>query len=268
MTETSGHQPCGDGPGGTPAPASTDPSARLDEMAQAIAARDAFLAIAAHELRNPMTPILAQAQRLRRLADRTDDGGDIARGLQRLEALIEHDVRRATVLLDVSRITTGKFRLDAEPFDLAELAGATVEALAPAAHYVGSAIRLDAPDNLACRLDRPAVDQILDTLVTNAVKSGAGTPIVLRLAREDERARIEVSDQGIGISEQDQTRIFDRFERAVSQGSKAGGFGVGLWVVGQLVDAMSGRIAVASSPGAGTTFTVELPLEVADPAQA
>jgi signal transduction histidine kinase len=234
-------------------------------MAQAIAARDAFLAIAAHELRNPMTPILAQAQRLRRIAARTDGASEVARGLQRLEKLIEHYVRRTTVLLDVSRITSGNFRLDAEPFDLAELVGDTVEALAPAARYVGSAIRLDGPTRLACRLDRLAVEQILDNLVTNAVKYGAGKPIALRLTRANDRARIEVSDQGIGISEDDQTRIFDRFERAVSQGSKGGGFGVGLWVVGQLVEAMGGRITVASRPGAGTTFSVELPLEVANP---
>jgi signal transduction histidine kinase len=237
-------------------------------MEEALAARDAFLAVAAHELRNPMTPILAHAQRLRRVASQTEGGRDLAGGLERLEKLIEHYVRRATVLLDVSRITTGKFRLDLEVFDVADLARQTVEALTPAAHYLGSAIAIEAPDRLACRLDRLAVEQVLDNLISNAVKYGNGSAIRVHVGRDGEQVEIRVADRGIGISEGDQRRIFGRFERAVAQGSKAGGLGVGLWVVGQLVEAMGGSIEVDSKPDAGTTFTVRLPIGMTGTAHA
>ncbi|MBM6593076.1 sensor histidine kinase [Microvirga pudoricolor] len=264
MKDTLRHQASGE----DAAPSASSPSmaeltARLDEMREALAARDAFLAVAAHELRNPMTPILAHAQRLRRLASQAENPGDLAGGLERLEKLIEHYVRRATVLLDVSRITMGKLRLSPEPFDLAELARHTVDALSPAAHYVGSTIAIEAPPELPCRLDRLAAEQILDNLISNAVKYGAGSPIEVRVACDGHWAKLQVADRGIGISEVDQQRIFNRFERAVAMGSKAGGFGVGLWVVGQLVDALGGRVEVDSQPGSGTTFTVRLPVGTA-----
>jgi two-component system, OmpR family, sensor kinase len=234
---------------------------RVAELMEAVAARDAFLAVATHELRNPMTPILAQVQRLHRVA-RISGGsdGEIAQGLKRLETLVEHYVRRATALLDVSRITSGKLHLTPEPFDLVELTGEIVEALRPAAQYIGSAIDLEAPAELPGSWDRLAMEQILDNLISNAVKYGAGRPIAVRVSREADGIALEVRDQGIGISSDDQARIFQRFERAVQRGSRAGGFGVGLWVVGQLVDAMKGRIVVKSEPNRGSTFTVCLPL--------
>jgi two-component system, OmpR family, sensor kinase len=234
---------------------------RVAELMEAVAARDAFLAVASHELRNPMTPILAQVQRLRRLAEASHHPGDeIARGLGRLERLVEHYVRRATALLEVSRMTTGKLTLSVEPVDLANELREIVEAFRPAALYAGSSIKVDAPDTLPIRLDRLAMEQILDNLISNAVKYGRGRPIDIRLRTDDEWAVIEVQDRGLGISSSDQDRIFDRFERAVAQGSTIGGFGVGLWVVGQLVEAMGAQIVVNSVPDEGSTFTLQLPL--------
>jgi two-component system, OmpR family, sensor kinase len=234
---------------------------RVAELMEAVAARDAFLAVASHELRNPMTPILAQVQRLRRISEGSGDPGyEIARGLGRLERLVEHYVRRATALLEVSRMTTGKLTLSAEPVDLASELREIVEAFRPAALYAGSSMEVDAPDALPVRLDRLAMEQILDNLISDAVKYGGGRPIDIRLRAEGEWAVIEVQDRGVGITLSDQARIFDRFERAVAQGSTIGGFGVGLWVVGQLVEAMGARIVVNSVPDKGTTFTLQLPL--------
>jgi signal transduction histidine kinase len=103
------------------------------------------------------------------------------------------------------------------------------------------------------------MEQILDNLISNAVKYGGGRPIDLHLRTSGGCAVIEVRDRGIGISPSDQSRIFDRFERAVAQGSTVGGFGIGLWVVGQMVHAMGAEIAVNSIPGEGTTFMLRLP---------
>ena len=234
---------------------------QIAELTQAVAARDEFLAIAAHELRNPMTPILANVQRLSRISSATGDN-EVSLGLKRLEKLVEHYIRRATALLEVSRMTTGKLKLRPENFDLAQQLREMAETIEPAARYVGSTITVEAPDHLAVLLDRLAVEQILDNLISNAVKYGGGRPIFLTLAAADECAIVEVRDHGSGISATDQARIFDRFERAVAQGSAIGGFGVGLWVVGQLVDAMNATISVDSRLGEGTTFTLRFPCKM------
>lgn len=230
------------------------------DLREAVGARDAFLAVAAHELRNPMTPILAHVQRLRRIVDTSEPArDDLAHGLGRLEKLVEHYVRRATALLEVSRMTTGKRSLQVQSFDLAELAREVVDASLPAAHYAGSSLSLEAPDKLPVHTDRLAMEQILDNLLSNAIKYGQGRPIDLILRSDPDETTLTVRDRGIGISAADQARIFSQFERAVGQGSTIGGFGVGLWVVGQLVDAMDARIQVQSAPGEGTTMTLSLP---------
>jgi signal transduction histidine kinase len=94
--------------------------------------------------------------------------------------------------------------------------------------------------------------------MTNALKYGRGAPIEVRVSADGTAARLVVSDNGIGIDTADQTRIFQRFERAVSP-RKFGGLGLGLWIASQLVDAHRGLIAVDSTPGKGATFTVTLP---------
>lgn len=233
--------------------------ARIAALEEAVAARDAFLAVAAHELRNPMTPILGQVQRLRRRSgDLSPAAIDNSLGL--IEALVEGYVRRATTLLDVSRLTQGQFRLDPAPLDIAPVVTAAAAALKPAAHHAGSTLAVHGPTSLNAMVDRVALEQVLDNLLSNAIKYGEGQPITVDLHRDDAAIRIAVSDKGVGISPDDQARIFDRFERAVGKGSGIGGFGVGLWVTSQLAQAMGGSLAVASRPGAGSTFTVALPV--------
>jgi signal transduction histidine kinase len=103
------------------------------------------------------------------------------------------------------------------------------------------------------------VDQVLQNLLSNALKYGAGQPIRLAVRAEGGRAHLEVQDRGIGIAPADQARIFERFERAVS-GRNYSGLGLGRWIVGRIVEAHGGTVRLASAPGAGSTFTVELPL--------
>ena len=96
-------------------------------------------------------------------------------------------------------------------------------------------------------------------LVTNAIKYGRGKPIRIEVALVDGWAQLAVSDEGIGIAVEDQARIFERFERAVSE-RHYGGFGLGLWIVHQIVEAHAGRVEVRSEIGHGSTFKVSLPL--------
>src|SRR5262249_49455976 len=106
--------------------------------------------------------------------------------------------------------------------------------------------------------DRLRLEQIVTNLLSNAIKFGAGKPIEVKLENRADVVLLSVRDHGIGISADDQTRIFQRFERAVPQKS-VGGFGLGLWIVRQIATAMSGTIGVTSEPGKGATFTLVLP---------
>ena len=245
---------------------SCEPQATLQELQQrnaelsaALKARDAFLAIASHELRNPMTPIVGHVQRLRRMIEaRSCTMDDVETGLKRIEWLVDLYVKRAVTLLDVSRITSGKLRLDLERVDISKLAHEVAATLDPAAHYAGVVFSRDIQGELVAITDRLALEQILDNLILNAIKYGAGKPVDLTLRTDGHFLHIDVSDQGIGMAADDQARIFEPFERAVGYGTRAG-FGVGLWVVRQLVDAMGGKIEVESVLGQGTRFKVTLP---------
>ena len=243
----------------------TGASARtLEELRQAIRARDTFVAIAAHELRNPMTPILMQVHTLLRAAadPKAAVPPAILAGLERLERAVEVYGRRASTLLQVSRINTDQLELAPVELDLSRLVMDALERHEPMAAFVGS--RLDAAaveDGIVGLLDEVALDQILDNLLSNALNYGAGQPVVVTLHADGARAHLTVRDHGIGIAPEDQARIFAPFERLMAvRGPGGAGFGVGLWVVRQLAEALGGTVAIESTPAVGSKFTVVLPL--------
>lgn len=214
---------------------------RNAELAEAVAARDAFIAVAAHELRNPMTPMIGQVDLLLAAVQAGRCPPEqVEQRLGRIRRVMDQYVKRATALLDVSRITSGKLRLEPEPCDLSDLVREVVEAFAEAARYAGSSIGVDAPARLLGTWDRLAVEQVVDNLVSNAIKYGARRPVEVRVEDLGDEVRVRVRDHGPGISAEDRARIFGRFERAVGPHERRSGFGVGLWVVGQLVEAMGG----------------------------
>jgi signal transduction histidine kinase len=171
-------------------------------------------------------------------------------------------VRLGAALLDVSRITSGRLELAREETDLAELARDAAARLAEEAAEAGSPIACETPAPVVARVDPARVEQVFQNLLSNAVKYGSGKPVRVAVRAAEGRAHIEVHDAGIGIGAADQGRIFGRFERAVS-GRNYAGLGLGLWIARRIVEAHGGTIRVASAPGAGSTFTVELPLGLA-----
>jgi signal transduction histidine kinase len=231
------------------------------QLTQAVHARDAFIAIAAHELRNPMTPILGYVEHMLLVSRRPESECPeaIILGLDRLAGLITEYIKRATTLLDISRITAGKLRAELSVVDLSALMRQGVHRHRAGAERSGCRLEPSIEGEVSGLLDQLAVEQIADNLLSNAVKYGAGEPIEVSLVRHGTEARLTVRDHGIGISEEDQARIFVAFERAVTR-REHGGFGIGLWVVRQLVDAMHGEVHVTSRPAKGSTFTVTLPL--------
>jgi two-component system, OmpR family, sensor kinase len=235
------------------------------KLAQAVRARDEFIAIAAHELRNPMTPILGYVEHILAVSRRSeiDCPPAIAASLERLAGLIDHYIERATTLLNVSRITAGKLRLELSMVDLSATIRHAVDQYQTAAERSGCSLKANIENDVSGTLDQLIVEQITDNLISNAVKYGAGKPVEISLVRQGTAARLTVRDYGIGISEADQARIFDVFERAVTRRGQ-GGFGIGLWVVRQLVDTMHGKLHVTSRPAQGSTFTVTFPLPPAE----
>lgn len=236
---------------------------RNAELMEAVAARDTFIAVAAHELRNPMTPVIGQIDLLLNgLRTGRYSPEQVEQRLERVRQVMNHYLKRTEILLDVSRITSGKFRLEPAPLDLSALMREVVEAFAAAAGRAGTPIGIDAPASLLGTWDQLAMEQIIDNLVSNAIKYGARQPVEVCAEDRGDNVCIRVRDHGPGISVEDRTRIFGRFERAVGSDERRSGFGVGLWVVGQLVDAMGGTIRVDDAQEGGSVFSVTLPRHV------
>lgn len=241
--------------------AARDKDELIAELRAAVAARDEFIAIAAHELRNPMTPMVAQVQLLRSRAQREDASEAMKKGLGSLQLAIDHYLRRATTLLEISRLNTGNLRLLPTRLDLSELIRECCRRHEQLAAHAGCSLSVRTPDSVHGSWDELAVEQILDNLVSNALRYGDGKPITIELETTPDWVQVHVVDQGIGIAPDDRARIFDRFEQAMPRGG-TGGFGIGLWLANQLTLAHGGSIDVRSEVGQGSTFTIRLPREL------
>jgi signal transduction histidine kinase len=233
----------------------------IAELREAVRARDEFVAIAAHELRNPMTPILMQVSGLLAAAQdpRRCRPELIGPRMEVLELAVRDFVRRSTALLDVSRIAAGNLRVELAEVDLSRLVHGVVARAGIAARMARCSLEPDLQEGVVGTWDRLALEQVAENLLSNSIKFGAGQPVGIVLRSDGRTAELTVRDRGIGISEEDRARIFQRFERAVAR-REHGGFGVGLWLAYQLTVAMGGAIAVESTRGEGAVFTVTLPL--------
>ena len=229
------------------------------ELREAVRARTDLIALAGHELRNPLTAVAMLVQAL--LAAAQADPAVPARlaaGLARLDHSVARCVERVTLLLDISRLAAGSSNPEPGRVDLSAVVRETAEALEPVAARRGVSLELDVQDGIVGHWDELGLQHIAENLLGNAVKYGEGKPVDVVLRRDGERAVLRVRDRGMGVAEADQARIFEPFERAVRRG-QAGGFGLGLWVVGRAVEAMAGSVSVESRPGEGAAFTVSLP---------
>ena len=234
----------------------------IEELREAISARDDFLAVATHELRNPLTPILLSLQ-LIRTSEESRDHTKVMHELDRLERQIKHFIARTTILLEVAQIASGKFHLDPSKLNLSELIAEVVNDYMPLAVRSGSALSVSLQNGVIVVLDRTAVSGIVENLLSNAIKYGQGKPIEIILTATVEMVRISVRDNGIGIDEKDKARIFERFERVVGRQVQSG-FGIGLWLSRSYAELMGGSITVFGEPGAGSLFTVSLPIKTGE----
>jgi signal transduction histidine kinase len=225
--------------------------------------KDEFLTTLSHELRTPLGAILGWSQILRR---GTRNEADLNKGLETIERNARGQAQLIEDLLDMSRITAGKVRLDVQVVELSDLIETSVETVRPTAEAKGIqlAVVLD-PCAGAVSGDPGRLQQIIWNLLSNAIKF---TPkhgqVQVTLARVDSHIEISVSDTGAGIREEFLAHVFERFRQADGSTTRQfGGLGLGLSIVKSLTEMHGGRVyALSPGLGMGATFTVELPLPV------
>src|SRR5881398_76223 len=231
---------------------------RLDDANRA---KDEFLATLSHELRTPLTAILGWVRLLR---SGTLDPASAHRGPEIIERNTRVLAQLIEELLDVSRIITGKLRLDVRSVNLVSVVVAAMEAVQAAADAKGILLATNLDPYLGpVSADPDRLQQVVWNLLTNAIKfTPTGGRVDIRLERADSLARITVSDTGKGIRSDLLPFVFDRFrQEETSIGRRHGGLGLGLAIVRHIVE-LHGGVARAESPGEnrGATFTVDLPL--------
>jgi PAS domain S-box-containing protein len=236
-------------------------NARLYREAQdASHARDQFLAVAAHELRSPLTSMKGFAQLLLRRASRTDSQEEWIRPLQTIDSQINRVTDLVNRLLDVSRIQEKRLQIQTARDDLLEIINVAVNEaqMATEQHvitYVGS------HEPMLADVDRTRIAQVLSNLLGNAIRySPGGTPVTVDAQSNDEEIVVSVSDKGPGLPPDSRERLFDRYFRGDGAlNSTAEGLGLGLYVAHGIVLAHGGRMWVQSEPGHGATFFFAIP---------
>lgn len=225
-------------------------------------AREAFLAVVAHEMRTPLTTAKAQAQlALRQLPE--GERGAAKQALQMIARQIDRLVKLVGDLLDISALEQGRLALDLSEFDVARLLREPIERLGPLPTELS--VLIDAPEALTVTADRDRIDQVITNLVANAIRySPSGGRIVVAARSEGTETHLSVSDQGLGVAKDKQALIFERFGRA--HGSSYGGLGLGLSIAKGIVEQHHGRIWIESDPdqGPGSMFHVLLPRAVGE----
>ncbi len=242
-----------------------------NELEQAVRMRDDFMSIVAHEVRTPLNGLILETQ-LRKMHLARDNAAAFT--MDKMHTMVDRDERQIKSLirliedmLDVSRIRTGKLSIRPCRFDLVQLVNNLLQNFAPQVEAAESSVTLTANQPVMGHWDEFRIEQVISNLLTNALRYGAKSQIDIRVYNQDGQAWVEVQDRGIGISEENQQRIFQQFER-VSAKAVVAGLGLGLFISEQIVAAHGGSITVESRIGEGALFRVCLPLQENSPINA
>ncbi|RKO26021.1 PAS domain-containing sensor histidine kinase [Pseudarthrobacter phenanthrenivorans] len=227
----------------------------VTDLVNALAAKDDFVSSVSHEFRTPLTSILGYVEIL--LADEPDES-------QRdmLEIIRRNSERLLTLVSDLLASRNGQLIVTPQTVDVAELVRSSVSSAQPRAAAAGLVLEADTPDRLEAHVDGARISQVLDNLVSNAIKySPGGGRVLVTLAQEDGHLECRVTDTGMGMSPEDASEVFAKFFRASTVRRTAiPGVGLGLPISKAIIDAHGGTIAVHSTLGEGATFTFRVPV--------
>ena len=241
----------------------TDRKCAEEKLQDADRRKDEFLAMLAHELRNPLAPISAAAQLLKTAQI---DGNRVRQASEIISRQVDHITGLVNDLLDVSRVTRGEVLLDRHPVDIKNLISDAVEQVSPLIKMRRHQFTLQQPmEALLVLADRKRLVQVIANLLNNAAKyTPKGGNIVIRLEAHPDQVVLVVRDDGIGIEPDLLPRIFELFTQAKRSPDRAqGGLGIGLSLVKSIVEFHGGSVTVRSKgAGAGTEFTVSLPRHI------
>ncbi|MFK7607296.1 MULTISPECIES: hybrid sensor histidine kinase/response regulator [unclassified Pseudomonas] len=234
------------------------------ELEHAVRMRDDFMSIVSHEVRTPLNGLILETQ-LRKMHLARDNAAAFT--MEKMQAMVDRDERQIQSLirliedmLDVSRIRTGKLSIRPSTFDLSQTVANLLESFAAQISAAQSRVNFTACQSVTGQWDEFRIEQVVSNLLTNALRYGARKPVEVSVYVEGANAIIDVRDQGIGISEENQQRIFHQFER-VAGSDVVNGLGLGLFISEQIIAAHNGSISVHSTLGEGALFRVSLPLE-------
>eukprot|EP00913_Durusdinium_trenchii_P008857 g8323.t1 len=234
-----------------------------DDAQQNVRRRDEFLAMLAHELRNPLAPILHAAQLLRHCGDEPDRLNRVTGAIDRQARHMKHIIDD---LLDISRVTRGRIELDKQRIDIQRIVDGAMEMCQPQITDRGHRVYVNLPDSqVEIYADPTRLTQILDNLISNAAKyTDPGGDIGINISCDQHDLIISVCDSGIGIAADMLPKIFDLFTQLdQSLARSKGGLGIGLTLVRTLAELHGGRVSVESEGvGRGSEFVVRLPLPI------
>lgn len=233
---------------------------------QAVALRDEFMSIASHEMKTPLTPLKIQLGMIQKIVTKGQSTlgpmGDLVLDItEKSKQQVDRLVILIDDLLDVTRITAGKLKLNLEDVDLPGLVREVVGRFQPEIDHAQCTLEVELTTPTKGRWDRTRIEQVVTNLLTNAIKYGGGKPIKISVLSDQNVAWLSVKDQGIGINKDDQRRIFGKFERA-AETQHITGLGLGLFITRKIIESHGGLIHLESELGKGSIFTVELPLEM------
>jgi two-component system, OmpR family, phosphate regulon sensor histidine kinase PhoR len=237
----------------------------ISERQAAEELKSQFFALVSHELRTPLTSIVGYAEMVdeiegsRLSPEGREYMGIIRRSAEKLDRLVQD-------LLLVAQVEAGNFGVDLTPVDVVPVVRDCVEGSRPAAEEAGIRFSSHAEEVPTLMADSSRLGQVIDNLVSNAIKFTAeGGSVAVRVQAKDGRCAIEVSDSGVGIGHDELEHLFDRFYRGSgAQKGHYSGAGLGLAISKAIVDAHEGEIRVTSEPGQGSTFRVLLPVPDAE----
>ncbi|MGZ8290674.1 MAG: hybrid sensor histidine kinase/response regulator [Telluria sp.] len=238
-------------------------SATQLELERSLRMRDDFMSLVAHELRTPLNTLFLETQ-MRTL--QLKRGNLAAFGPEQMPKMIARDERQIQAMirliddmLDVSRMRSGTLSIRPADVELVGLLERIVNDLSLQVAGAGSTLTLVPHSPVHGQWDEFRIEQVIVNLLTNALRYGCGNPVEISVMLEGDEVRIDVRDQGMGISETERQRIFEPFERGVGN-REVKGLGLGLYISRQLAEAHGGRLSVAQGEVCGSVFSLTLPL--------